>query len=121
MYYVSLFCILFEHICVVDCVFVKQTTTTCDLLIWDDDIIPGVTPMIEVTPSMDTSMEVRSTTDGNQKQVCTKCETIDEVMKAFESNEIAKWKVKYEDEKKFKWITLIMLINLIVFGWFVKN
>ncbi|RHN68730.1 hypothetical protein MtrunA17_Chr1g0184371 [Medicago truncatula] len=38
------------------------------------------------------------------------------LMKAFESKEIAKWKARYEDEKK-----KTMLISLIVFGWFVKN
>ena len=57
---------------------------TCDLYIWTDDIIPGVTTMIEVTPAIDRIM------DGRENQVCSKCENIDGVMKAFESNEIAK-------------------------------
>jgi hypothetical protein len=78
--------------------------------------------MIEVTPSMETSMEDSSKVDGSQKQVYTICETIDEVVQTFESNEIAKWKMKYEDgKKKVKWITLIILICWIVFVWFVKN
>ncbi|KEH17896.1 hypothetical protein MtrunA17_Chr8g0335801 [Medicago truncatula] len=93
----------------------NKNMCTCNLYIWDDDIIPGVTTMIEVTPAIDRSM------DGRENQVCSKCENIDEVMKAFESNEIAKWKTKYGDEnKKVKWMSLIMIISWVFFVWFEK-
>jgi hypothetical protein len=88
---------------------------TCNLYIWDDDIIPGVTAMIEVTPAIDRSM------DRRENQVCSKCENIDEVMKALESNEIAKWKTKYVAmNKKVKWMSLIMIISWVFFVWFQK-
>jgi hypothetical protein len=88
---------------------------TCNLYIWDDDIIPSVTTMIKVTPAIDRSM------DRRENQVCSKCENIDEVMKALESNEIAKWKTKnVAMNKKVKWMSLSMIISWVFFVWFQK-
>ena len=83
--------------------------------LWDDDVIHGFTPMIEVTPTIDRLM------DAGENQVCSKCENIDEVMKVVESKDIEKWKTKYGDEnKKVKWMSLIMVISWVFFVWSVK-
>jgi hypothetical protein len=80
----------------------------------DDDIIPGVTPMVEAVIAMKVLMESRSKVVGVQNQDCTRCGSIDEVIMASGSSEIAKWKTKYGDEnKKVKWMTLVL-----IFSWF---
>lgn len=71
--------------------------------------------MIEVTPTMDRLL------DTNENEVCSKCENIHEVMKLVESKEIAKWKTKYGYEnKKVKWMSLIMVISWVLFVWCLK-
>jgi len=84
---------------------------------WDDDIVPGATPMIRVDPVMEVSVEEdRSRVEGiNSQEACSKCSNIEEVMKAFESIEVAKWKTKYKAErKKVMWMTLTLMIS-----WFL--
>lgn len=87
----------------------------CESFILDDDIIPGVTPMVEDDIAMKVLMESRSKVEGVQNQDCTRCGSIDEVIMASGSSEIAKWKTKYGDEnKKVKWMTLVL-----IFSWFL--
>jgi len=47
-----MYCILFGHNR-----FVVFLNYACELSIWDEDIVPGVAPMIEVNSAMQVSME----------------------------------------------------------------
>lgn len=77
--------------------------------------------MVEVNSAEEVSMEDRSNEVGTKNQVCTKCNSIDEVVKAFESREVADWKKKYGDEKKkVKWMTLLLIISWFIFVCYVK-
>ncbi|RHN50917.1 putative transcription factor GRF family [Medicago truncatula] len=98
-----------------------RSAHTCELFIWDDDIIPGVTPMIHVETVMDVSVEQeRSGRSGveaiNSQQACSKCSNIEEVMKTFESIEVDKWKTKYSVERnKVMWMALALMISFFFF------
>lgn len=70
--------------------------------------------MIRVDHVMEVSLEEdRSRVEGiNIQETCSKCSNIEEVMKTFESIEVAKWKTKYKDErKKVMWVALTLMIS----------
>ena len=83
-----------------------------DLVLWDDDIIPGVTPMVEVNHVT----EMLSSGKRIANQGCLKCNNIEEMMSALETREIADWKMKYVDaKKKFKWMALVLFMSWVFF------
>jgi hypothetical protein len=88
---------------------ILQEIYKCDLLLWDEDIIPGVTPMVEVNHVT----EMLSSGERIANKGCLKCNNIEEMMMALETREIADWKLKYMDAKKnIKWMGLVLFICL---------
>ncbi|KEH15512.1 transmembrane protein, putative [Medicago truncatula] len=89
---------------------------TCALFIWDDELVPGMTHMMDDNAAMEASR-----VEGRNDEGCRKCTNIDEIMKRFDGRECVQWK-KFEDErKKVKWLVLKLILSWLVFVLYVKN
>jgi hypothetical protein len=65
------------------------------LFIWDDELVSGMTPMMDDNAAMEASR-----VEGRNDEGCSKCTNIDEIMKRFDGRECVQWKKKFEDERK---------------------